>query len=461
MAIPMLSRRAASGSIAVAACHTAGVLKRFHLLSLSLTVALVALAGGAASASALASGVSLPGVQSVPITAGMSDADTAKSLDKAKFLGAKVVRVEALWWSLEPSAKAAHDASALAATDRIVNGAAARGIKVLLLVDGTPCWASSAPAADKGDCTSADANRRAVTSYPPSDPVDYVEISTFLAQRYGTKLTAFEVWNEPDQSNELYWAGPDKIARYVALAKAVYAPLKAANPKLTVLAGAFVGTNGRWLQALYDAGIKGSYDALSVHFYDLPLAGLTTTRAVQRRNGDSKPMWLAEFGFTSCYLKGRKDAAVDHACLTRTGQAQALTDTFAAIARTSWIKAAIVYTLDDESTAYQFGLYDPKGKIKPAGTAARRAFKHQKLKATKLKIRLTRKGGRVTIHATGSWVETYTLRVKLNGALRLRGTLRTDRFGRMSLRLPKGLGTKGLSVTMAGQWTKQKVTRRS
>ena len=35
--------------------------------------------------------------------------------------------------------------------------------------------------------------------------------------------------------------------------------------------------------ALYAAGIKGSYDALSVHFYDLPLYALRVTRDVQRR----------------------------------------------------------------------------------------------------------------------------------------------------------------------------------
>ena len=42
---------------------------------------------------------------------------------------------------------------------------------------------------------------------------------------------------------------------------------------MPVLAGSFVGGNGKWLQALYAAGIKGHYDALSVHFYDLHALG--------------------------------------------------------------------------------------------------------------------------------------------------------------------------------------------
>jgi hypothetical protein len=129
-------------------------------------------------------------------------------------------------------------------------------------------------------------------------------------------LAAFEIWNEPDQINEQYWAGPNKIANYVALTKAVYPAIKRVAPQVPVLAGSFVGGNGKWLQALYAAGIKGYYDALSVHFYDLTLSALSTTRAVQKANGDSKPLWLAEFGFTSCYTKGGPAFRLDHACNT-------------------------------------------------------------------------------------------------------------------------------------------------
>ena len=347
------------------------------------------------------------------------------------------------------------DATYLAALDRLVDGASARGIKTLLLVVGTPCWASSAP--DK-DCSAADANASAATRYPPAHTGDFVKISTFLAARYGDKLAAFEVWNEPDQSNQLYWAGPDKVKRYVALAKAAYAPLKAANPKMAVLAGAFVGGNGKWLQALYNAGIKGSYDAVSVHFYDLPLEALAETRAVQKRNGDKVPLWLAETGFSSCYVKGRKDAATDHVCLSRAAQAQALTDLFAATRKTSWLKAVIVYTLQDESSAYQFGLYDPQGRQKPAFAAVRDALGAKKRKATKAKLRLTTAKGRVTIHATGSWVEVYSFRVHVNGVLRYRAAARTDRFGKITIALPKALGTH-LRVTVVGRWTHQKVAR--
>jgi hypothetical protein len=430
------------------ACHTPGVTAR-RILPVVLSILILAVVASSAGASPVG------GVQSLSVGSVTTPEIATTTLDRAKAAGAKLIRIHIVWSSLEPK-QGQQDENYLAAADRLIDGASDRGIRTLLLVAGTPCWASSAP--DK-NCDAPNANESDATRYPPADPADFVNVSTFLAARYGTKLAAFEVWNEPDQSNQLYWAGPDKVKRYVALARAAYGPLKAANPQMTILAGAFVGGDGRWLQALYDAGMKGSYDALSVHFYDLPLQALQTTRTVEKRNHDSAPLWLAETGFSSCYLKGRKDAAKDHVCLTRAGQAQALTDLFAATKATSWLKATIVYTLQDETTAYQFGLYDRAGKAKPAATAVRNAFTNKKLKATKPTVRLTRAKGRVTIHGTGSWVEVYSIRVTTGGHLRYRADVRTDRFGAITLKLPSALGTRHIKVTLLGRWTHKKATK--
>jgi hypothetical protein len=432
----------------VAAWQTARVTAR-RVLPLLLSISALAVAAPGAGAKPVG------GIQSVAVSATQTPPQTDLILDRATAVGAKLLRVTVVWSDLEPK-QGQQDAAYLAAADRLVDGASARGIRTLLVVVGTPCWASSAPGKD---CTKPNSDPAAGTRYPPTNAADFVNVSTFLATRYGTKLAAFEVWNEPDQSNELYWAGPDKVQRYVALTQAAYAPLKAANPQMTVLAGAFVGTSGKWLQALYDAGIKGSYDALSVHFYDLPLYGLEQTHAVQKRNHDSAPLWLAETGFSSCYVKGRKDAATDHACLTRAGQAQALTDLFAATKATSWLKATIVYALQDESTAYQFGLYDAAGKTKPSAAAVRRAFTNKTLRPTRPTLRLSKKRGRVVVRATGSWIEVYAVSVKINGQLRYRANARTDRFGRITITLPRSLGTHHLKVKVFGRWTHKQVAR--
>jgi hypothetical protein len=420
---------------------------RFRLPAISaLCAALLAVFAGAASAKPLY------GVQGVPTYAGATQAQVDTALNAAKSANAKVVRVEVLWSKLEPRAAGERDAAELAAIDRVVAGAAQRGMKTLLMIDSTPCWASSSP--DRGSCAGSDPNVNKVTRYPPADNAGYVDVSTFLVARYAASLAAFEVWNEPDQANELYWAGPNKIKGYVAMTKAVYPAVKKIAPKVPVLAGSFVGANGKWLQALYNAGMKGSYDALSVHFYDLPLSALSTTRAVQKRNHDNKPMWLAEFGFTSCYAKGGPAYKIDHACNTRSGQAHNLTDTLRKVASVSWVKAAIVYMINDQSDAYQFGLLTSSGARKPAFAAVGNVFGGKKVSVTKPKMaKLRASKGRVLVKGTATQTETFKLRVWRSGTLVYRATLRTDRFGAYRVLLPAVLGTSSLRVRLSGTWT--------
>ena len=419
-------------------------------LAIALLTAVCAL-GVAVFAAGSASARPLYGVQGIMALPTVSQADVDAALDEAKKVNAKVIRVEVLWSALEPTAAGQRDPAVLAAIDRVVNGAAARGMKTLLIVDSTPCWASISP--EKGDCSGEQRNRSAVTRYQPSGTQGFVDVSTFLVSRYAKDLAAFEIWNEPDQANQLYWAGPNKIVNYVKLARAAYPALKQVAPQVPVLAGSFVGGNGKWLRALYAAGLKGSYDALSVHFYDVTMSSLTTTRAVQKANGDRKPLWLAEFGFTSCYQKHGPAFRIDHACNTRAGQAQNLVDTLRLISKVSWVKAALIYTMYDQSTAYQFGLLTQDGKRKPAYTRVKSIFSGGTPKVAKPTMRLTAKRGRVTISGTASQVEFFTLRVYRQGQLRFRATLRTDRFGRYTLKLPAALGTTSLRARLAGTWT--------
>ena len=420
-------------------------LSRAVVFLLAAAVLCLTAAAGAASATPLY------GVQGVEALPWVSPAEADKALDEAQATHAKVLRVEVSWSTLEPVAGGQRDAAALAAIDHVVAGASARGMKVLLLVVSTPCWASTSPSS--GSCSGANPNTHDVTRYQPSGTQGYVDVSTFLVQRYAKDIAAFEIWNEPDQVNENYWAGPNKIAKYVALTKAVYPAIKRVAPQVPVLAGSFVGGNGKWLKALYAAGIKRYYDALSVHFYDLTLSALSTTRAVQKANGDRKPLWLAEFGFTSCHAKRGPAFRIDHACNTRAGQAQNLVDTLRSIQKVSWVKGAVVYTLRDQSEAYQFGLLTATGQRKPAFGLVSDVFAGKKVKVTKPKMKLTASKGRVTVAGTASQVEMFTLRVYRSGRLAFRATLRTDRFGAYKLKLPAAIGTSQLRVRLAGTWT--------
>ncbi len=420
-------------------------LSRAVVVLLTAAVLCLLVATGAASAAPLY------GVQGVEALPWVSPADADQALDTAQSTHAKVLRLEVSWSTLEPVASGQRDPAALAAIDHVVAGAAARGMKVLLLVDSTPCWASISPS--RGTCSGAEPNTHDVTRYQPSGTQGFVDVSTFLVQRYAKDLAAFEIWNEPDQVNEQYWAGPNKVAKYVALTKAAYPAIKRVAPQVKVLAGSFVGGNGKWLRALYAAGMKGYYDALSVHFYDLTLSALSTTRAVQKAHGDSKPLWLAEFGFTSCSTKGGPAFRIDHACNTPAGQAHNLVDTLRSIRKVSWVKGAIVYTLRDQSEAYQFGLLTAAGVRKPAFGMVSDVFAGKKVKVTKPTMRLTARKGRVTVAGTASQVEFFTLRAYRSGRLAFRATLRTDRFGAYKLKLPAAMGTSQLRVRLTGTWT--------
>ncbi|HYM53755.1 MAG TPA: hypothetical protein VES97_00220, partial [Solirubrobacteraceae bacterium] len=217
----------------------------------------------------------------------------------ARQLHARVLRIEVPWSAMEPQGPGQIDPRALAYADRLSEDASASGIRIIMMVQSTPCWASSAPASLRRRCVPGRAGR--ANSWPPADPSAFAAFVAYLARRYDAQLAAIEVWNEPDQANEAYFAGPGKPARYAALLRAAYQAIKRADPSVSVLAGSLVGSNGAFLRALYAAGIKGYYDGLAVHYYNLTLASLRSIHEVQLANGDATPLWLDEFGWPSCW----------------------------------------------------------------------------------------------------------------------------------------------------------------
>jgi hypothetical protein len=379
----------------------------------------------------------------------------AQSLTRVRREGASFARTDLRWADVEPDRPGQRPAAMLSAMDRFFAGARARHLKVLLVVAATPCWASSAPDDVRGDC-STDRQREAAAAYPPADPETFARFSAYLAGRYRSGLAAYEVWNEPDQRNELYFAGPDKPARYAALLKATYPAVKAAAPKVPVLGGAIVGSNGAFLQALYDNGIKGSYDALSVHYYDLVLSSLKQIHAVQVHNHDRKPLWLAETGWSSCAPARLQEGQV---CVSRSTQARNLADLYQAVRRTSWLRAMTVFSISDTSQ-YDLGLYDSKGHAKPAAAALRRAFKSRKRKLRALTLHARSSRGTVRASGSGPAGDVYTLEVSVRGTLRYRLNFRLGSTNRYSLRLPAALGSHALKLRVSSMWDGRSVTRR-
>jgi hypothetical protein len=386
--------------------------------------------------SALLGGVNVPGLGSHSLPA---DADRA--IAAARQLHAKIVRADFPWSAFEPKAAGAIDPRALAFADRLVSDAAAAGIRVVATVAGTPCWASAAPSSLLARCR-PDADN-AASSWPPRAPSDYAAIVAYLARRYGAQLAAIEVWNEPDQANQAYFAGPHKAARYAAVLRAAYPAIKQASPTLPVLAGSLVGSDGKFLRSLYVAGIMGYYDGLSVHFYNLTLASLRAIHEVQFSFGDTKPLWLDEFGWSSCWPRHRIQQ--EQACVTPRVQAANLTSMFRALARTPYVAAALAYKLQD-STLEDFGMLSVGGAHKPAFSALSHVMGSSFAGLTPVVLNLRR--ARASVLASGSAPVGDFMRLEVfqGSVLRYEATFILDRFNHFRIPLPAVLGTHGLRV---------------
>ncbi|HEY4869823.1 MAG TPA: hypothetical protein VII79_07435 [Candidatus Dormibacteraeota bacterium] len=318
---------------------------------------------------------------------------------------------------------------------------------VIATAFSTPCWTSSAPAALLGRCSTTRLTQ--ANAWPPKDPAGFAAFVAFLAQRYGTRLAAIEVWNEPDQSNELYFAGPSKPSRYAAVLRAAYPAIKQANPSVPVLAGSLVGASGGFLRALYAAGIKGYYDGLAVHFYNLTLASLRVIHEVQLANGDTKALWLDEFGWSSCWPRFRLQE--EQACVTRHVQATNIADTYRALAHTRYVDAVLLFQLTG-SVADDFGVLNENDTRKPAFSALARVLSSPFGSPGRVTLRLHRRGAQIVASGSAPVGDYMQLEAFKGSLLRYRALFTLDRFNHYSLALPQVLGTRALRVRVFQYW---------
>ncbi len=395
-----------------------------------------------------AAAVPLGGINIVSLGARTSTAQIDGAVAAARKLHAKVVRSDVPWSLLEPRAQGSIDPRALALADRLVSDATAAGIRVIMTVESTPCWDSSAPAALLRACTPS--RQTQANAWPPRDAAPYGAFTAFLAQRYGAQLAAIEIWNEPDQANQDYLAGPNKPQQYAAILRAAYPAIKQVNPNVPVLAGSIVGSNGVFLRALYAAGIKGYYDGLAVHFYTLTLGALRAIHETQLANGDTKPLWLDEFGWSSCWPRQRVQQ--EQGCVTPQVQGVNLANIFRSLARTPYVAADVVYKLQS-TTSEDFGVLGASGARKPAFAMLARALAAPLSgRPTPVSLRLRRHGGNVVASGGGPAGDYMSLEAFQGSVLRYRALFTLDRFNRYALALPRVLGTHGLSVRVFQYW---------
>ncbi len=303
----------------------------------------------------------LAGAQLHPLWGDASVAGFDRELDMARAAGMDTVRVDLGWSTLEERGKGQFSQWYVDKADTFFQHAKDRGIRVIATFLSTPCWASSAPEELKQGCAGSWWSR-GVQTYPPTRPADYADAAEWVARRWGDKLHAIEIWNEPNMSHFL--KGPDPAASYAGMLKAAYPRIKAARPALLVLGGALLYSDGNFLTDLYDRlGIKGSYDGISYHPYNqgrdpddvtAPAAtkysyqlGTKWMRDIMVAHGDSAvDLWITEVGFPTCTLGAHPW------CVTQDKQAEYTVDNYR-IARERWpfVRAVITYNLRNKGTA--------------------------------------------------------------------------------------------------------------
>ncbi|MGI8632798.1 MAG: cellulase family glycosylhydrolase [Solirubrobacterales bacterium] len=353
---------------------------------LASLVVLVALAAAMVTAPRAHAAGQEMGVQAHLLWGSVDADDVRTQLDHARDAGVTMVRVDLGWGSLEPSEKGRFSSYELGRIDRVVDEAEARGIKVMFTVWQSPCWASSAPESKKQGCEGSWWNR-GVQLYPPKDPADFADAAARLAERYGSRVAAWELWNEPNASS--YFKSSDPAGEYADLVKAAYPAIKAAEPGAHVVAGSLMHSDVAFTEDLYRHGIAGKFDAFSIHPYSEDrsptdpgddrwirgsfVRGVPAVRDVMVRHGDRQPMWLTEFGWSTC---SERDGDNWENCVSEQRQATWLTDAYEIMRSWSYVRGGFWFKLmsgSDDSLMDQYGLVRRDGSRKPAHSAMRAA----------------------------------------------------------------------------------------
>lgn len=189
--------------------------------------------------------------------------------------------------------------------DAVVRACQYYGLNLVVRLDQPPDWALS-PSIDG----------------LPFDANAYASFVSQVAQRYQGRVRAYIIWNEPNLARE--WGGqPPDAENYVQLLRRGYSAVKQTDPAALVVSAGLAPTNRVdksalddriYLQAMYDAGAKESFDVLGAHPYGfayppddprhahqgLNFARLLDLREIMLSNGDvHKPVWATEVGWTT------------------------------------------------------------------------------------------------------------------------------------------------------------------
>jgi hypothetical protein len=245
------------------------------------------------------------------------------TLELAHDMGAGWIKQQFPWAEIEFAKDSYWDPqnkqSAWTKFDNIVDLAEQHGLRIIARIDSTPAWAR----ADDNMPKDVQEDLRGHKGPPsPSHLADFSDFVRTFVSRYKGRIAAIQVWNEPNLRDEWY---PSVNAKdYVTLLYVAYTAAKYVDPNMIVLAAPLATTNETldyngnlneldYLQAIYYAGAKPYFDAMSANAYgkerppeDPPSRNVLNFRRVEllrkvmEENRDSaKAIWFNEYGWNA------------------------------------------------------------------------------------------------------------------------------------------------------------------
>ena len=208
----------------------------------------------------------------------------------ARFGSWRLMAAHVAWSDLEP----APDVWRFERLDSLCALARAHGVTLLYTLGTTPRWASSRP----NEPSNFDLGNQA----PPTRLSDWERYVDTVAKRYRGRITAYEIWNEPNQAGSFSGTTQQLLELARVANKVVHAVDANAEVTTPSPTGGLRGV--AWLADYLDAGGADAADVVAFHFYVSPRspeaiqALVDSVREVLKLRSLAKmPLWNTETGW--------------------------------------------------------------------------------------------------------------------------------------------------------------------